>query len=346
MKTKATKKEKGKGKGGWKPFVSVCTPTFNRRPFIPMMLTCFRHQTYPLDRVEWIIVDDGTDPVEDLLLQATDLKANIRYFRVESKMTLGEKRNFMHTKAKGSIFVYMDDDDYYPPERIAHAVEMLQSHKDALCAGSSELYIYFKHIQQMYQAGPYGPNHATAGTFAFKARMLDDTRYEDTAALAEEKAFLKNYTIPFVQLDPLKTILVFSHIHNTFDKRKLLNTQHPQVFKPSTKTVDDFIQLPEEAAIKHFFLEEIDAALESYAPGFPDMKPDVLLQTKQLELERAKMMRNAQGQGQPAETFIQVNNPTTGETASLNAHQVVALLQRLQQENEMLRKALEQKADI
>ena len=29
------------------PFVSVCTPTFNRRPFIPSMIKCFNHQTYP-----------------------------------------------------------------------------------------------------------------------------------------------------------------------------------------------------------------------------------------------------------------------------------------------------------
>ena len=29
------------------PFVSVCTPTFNRRPFISAMIQCFNHQNYP-----------------------------------------------------------------------------------------------------------------------------------------------------------------------------------------------------------------------------------------------------------------------------------------------------------
>ena len=43
----------------------------------------------------------------------------------------------------------------------------------------------------MYQCGPYGPNHATAGTFAFKAQLLKETKYDDGAALAEEKSFLK-----------------------------------------------------------------------------------------------------------------------------------------------------------
>ena len=26
------------------PFVSICTPTFNRRPFIPFAIKCFNHQ--------------------------------------------------------------------------------------------------------------------------------------------------------------------------------------------------------------------------------------------------------------------------------------------------------------
>ncbi len=49
------------------PFVSICTPTFNRRPFIPTAIQCVRNQTYPREKLEWIIVDDGTDPIEDLL---------------------------------------------------------------------------------------------------------------------------------------------------------------------------------------------------------------------------------------------------------------------------------------
>ena len=46
--------------------------------------------------------------------------------------------------------------------------------------------------------------------------------------MAEENDFLKNYTIPLVQLDTMKTILVFAHDHNTFDKKKLLENQHPK----------------------------------------------------------------------------------------------------------------------
>ena len=287
------------------PFVSICTPTFNRRPFIKTMIQCFKNQTYPRIRMEWIIVDDGTDKIHDLIIDSGITQ--IRYFQVPEKMTLGAKRNYMHSLTKGSIIVYMDDDDYYPPERVSHAVDTLLNNPQALCAGSSELYIYFKHIKKMYQCGPYGPNHATAGTFAFRKELLTQTKYEEHAALAEEKAFLKNYTIPFVQLDPMKSILVFSHEHNTFDKRKLLDSPHPQYFKESDKTVDMFIHRQDENEIKQFFMDDIDRLLLTYAPGEPRMKPDVLLQIKQIELDREKMAQQQQPQqimmereGQPA----------------------------------------------
>jgi hypothetical protein len=103
--------------------------------------------------------------------------------------------------------------------------------------------------------------------------------------------FLKNYTIPFVQLDPMKTILVFSHNHNTFDKKKLLEMAHPDYMKESPKTVDMFIKEPFEKDIKKFFMEDIDEKLAKYEPGEPKMKPDVIEQTKKIEEERGKQMR-------------------------------------------------------
>lgn len=265
-----------------KPFVSICTPTFNRRPFIPFMIRCFESQTYPKDRMEWIIIDDGTDKIEDMV----SMIPQVKYYKFDKKMPLGKKRNLMHSKSSGDIIVYMDDDDYYPPERVEHAVERLMSNKKVLCAGSSEMYIYFKHISKMYQFGPYGPNHATAGTFAFKRELLNRTSYEDNACLAEEKHFLKDYTIPFIQLDPLKTILVFSHNHNTFDKKTLLNNMN-QMIKESNKTVDDFVK---ENDIKTFFLETIETELMKYEPGKIENKQDVLKQMNEMNKKRNEMV--------------------------------------------------------
>lgn len=267
------------------PYISICTPTFNRRPFFPIIIKCFLSQDYPLDCVEWIIIDDGFDKIGDLIENIPQVK----YFPFSEKMTLGKKRNLMHEKCKGDIIVYMDDDDYYPPNRISHAVETLQQNPSAMCAGSSEMYIYFKHISKMYKFGPYGPNHSTAATFAFRKELLNHTKYDDDACIAEEKTFLKNYSIPFVQLDPVKSILVFSHIHNSYDKKPMLEAPN-QYMNESLKTIDDFVK---DESVKQFFLHDIDGLLENYEPGNPIHKPDVkkqideLIQSRKDRLEKS-----------------------------------------------------------
>ena len=314
------------------PFVSVCTPTFNRRPFIENMFECFRNQTYPKHRIEWIIVDDGTDKIKDLV-EASDIP-QIRYFEVKDKMTLGAKRNYMHKFVRGSIIVYMDDDDYYPPERIEDAVTKLEANPQAMAAGSSEIYIYFKHIQKMYKCGPYNPNHATAGTFAFRTELLKMTRYEEEAAVAEERAFLKDYTIPFVQLDPMKAILVFSHNHNTFDKRKMLDNPHPDFFRECDKTVEMFIRKPSEKPIYDFFMRDIDGLLENYEPGEPKMKPDVLKQIKEIELKRDQMVKEEMAKMQ-ANGQIMLQQPGQPPLALTN-QQVVEMIQQQQQHTQQL----------
>jgi glycosyltransferase involved in cell wall biosynthesis len=258
-----------------KPLVSICTPTFNRRPFIPYLAKCIQQQTYPLDRVEWIVVDDGTDPVEDILSNIDFVK--VTYVRLLTKVPLGEKRNITHSHCTGDIFVYMDDDDYYPPERISHSVEALLANPDKLIAGTSMMNIYFKHNCKMYSFGPYGKDHATAATFSFRRELLDITQFEKDKAISEEKNFLKGYTIPIIQLDTTKTILVFSHIHNSFDKRILLEQvpleQNPFIKETSIKP-EDYIKDPE---LYSFYMERVNKELEMYDPGRIENKPDVLL---------------------------------------------------------------------
>ncbi len=312
------------------PFVSVCTPTFNRRPFINQMIRCFDNQTYPKDKIEWIIIDDGTDKIADLIKDHPQVK----YFSYEEKMPLGKKRNLMHKKSKGDIIVYMDDDDYYPPDRISHSVEMLLANPSALCAGTSEIYIYFKHINKIIQFGPYGPNHATAGTFAFRRELLKEHKYDDNAALAEEKAFLKNYTVPFIQLDPMKTILVFSHDHNTFDKRKLLESPHPKFVKESDKTVDMFIK---DESIRQFYIQDIEGLLADYEPGRPDMKPDVLKQIIEIE-ERRRKEAEAMASKMASQGNILIQQGE-GPPQLLNTQQTISILK---QQQEFIQKAQQQ----
>jgi glycosyltransferase involved in cell wall biosynthesis len=316
------------------PFVSVCTPTFNRRPFIPLAIKCFESQTYPRDKMEWIIVDDGTDKIEDLVAHLPYVK----YFKYDTKLSLGKKRNIINEKATGDIIVYMDDDDYYPVDRVSHAVETLKGSK-ALCAGSSCMYIYFKHINKMYKFGPYGPNHATAATFAFKRELLNLTKFSEDSCVAEERKFLKDYTIPFVQLDPMKSILVFSHTQNSFDKKELLKQMPSPHIHETHILPEDFVKDPE---MLQFFMQDIDTILDNYNPGKPENKPDVVRQLEELKRERVnqqqEMIRQQTEYQQTMNKLTMIANP---QIAQQKINEQTQTIQQLLSDNNKLREQVE-----
>jgi len=91
--------------------VSVVTPTYNRRMFIPTLIDIYKAQTFPKSEMEWIIIDDGRDKVEDLFTEASKTIPNIKYIRLDEKVRLGSKRNMLNKEASGAIIVAMDDDD-------------------------------------------------------------------------------------------------------------------------------------------------------------------------------------------------------------------------------------------
>ena len=180
-------------------------------------------------------------------------------------------------------------------------------------------------------SGPFGANHATAGTFAFKKELLNKHSYDDNAALAEEKHFLKNYTVPFVQLEPKKTILVFSHIHNTFDKKRLLDNPHPNYCKPSDKKVEDFVKSKE---LKEFFMN-VDDELEKYDFGKPMNKPEVLRQINKIAEERKKMVEEARKNNE-GKIIVEQN----GKQVVLNNEQIVEILKQQNQKIQELTKKI------
>jgi glycosyltransferase involved in cell wall biosynthesis len=208
-----------------RPFVSVLTPTYNRRRFIPHLIKCFKAQKYPQERMEWIIFDDGTDKVGDIFA-ASGLK-NVRYYSEDIKLNIGAKRNKLNEMAKGDIIVCMDDDDYYPPERVNHCVLKLQAQPQIKICGSSELLMYYSDNQTIYRIGPYHQNHATNGTMAYRREYFDTHKYDETVTHAEETSFLNKYSEPMIQLTPEKVMLVMSHSENTFDKKKLREQGNP-----------------------------------------------------------------------------------------------------------------------
>jgi glycosyltransferase involved in cell wall biosynthesis len=233
-----------------KPFVSVLTPTYNRRRFLPYMIECYKSQTYPKDKMEWIILDDGTDCVRDVFEGAL-IKGipNVRYIRLDEKILIGGKRNILNKEAKGEIIVAMDDDDFYHPDRVHHVVQKFIQNPQFELAGSSEIFMFYTDIQEIYKFGPYNKNHCTNGTMAYRRSYGKTHLYDETVTHAEERSFLDNYRNPMIQLDSRKVMLVISHSENTFDKKKMREQVNPFVSKTNFK-IRDFIR---SAPLRNFY---------------------------------------------------------------------------------------------
>ena len=89
-----------------------------------------RQQDYPLDQVEWNILTDTQEESEYLKETGqTKHKAGIRNQDIFSRRETAHrcKAESIHQFGDGEVFVNIDDDDYYMPNRISHAIDRLFS---------------------------------------------------------------------------------------------------------------------------------------------------------------------------------------------------------------------------
>jgi glycosyltransferase involved in cell wall biosynthesis len=109
--------------GAHQPVVSCVMPTGDRRRFIGRAIHYFLEQSYPAR--ELIVVDDGADPVGDLIPS----DPRVRYVRLRERTSIGTKRNLACAMAEGEVILQWDDDDWHGPDRIAHQVADIASQR-------------------------------------------------------------------------------------------------------------------------------------------------------------------------------------------------------------------------
>jgi glycosyltransferase involved in cell wall biosynthesis len=117
------------------PLVSCLMPTKNRRHFVPQAIVYYQRQDY--SNRELLILDDGDDPVGDLIPD----DPTIRYVRLDRPYRLGPKRNLACQLARGEILAHWDDDDWYAPWRLSHQVSGMQEQGVELSGSPRALFL-------------------------------------------------------------------------------------------------------------------------------------------------------------------------------------------------------------
>jgi glycosyltransferase involved in cell wall biosynthesis len=262
-----------------KPTVSIVTITqLKRFTCLEILKDIIESQTYK-NIIEWVIVEGSKD--EDIAASAeqlkqfkasSDLMIPIIYLEKLPGEKLGALRNKGNKACSGDITVVMDDDDYYPVNRVKHAVEQLQA-SSKLIAGCSAMYIYDYILEKLCKFKGFGENHSINSCFAWKKKYLEKHSHDESKESGEEPSFTNDFKEPMIQLDPEQTLVQSSHCHNTFNKREILTGGISKIAQSNSEVsrpVTDLIKEPFFTRYKSIFSIESKSKYDIvyFAGGF------------------------------------------------------------------------------
>lgn len=200
------------------PFISVITITRDRRAFIPLVKYGLIAQTYPAEKIEWIIVDDGKDQIKDLV---SDMK-NVVYVLSDEPMTIGAKRNLAVTYATHDILVCMDDDDVYPSNSLLSRVAHMLAEPKKECLFSTVIPCYDIHEKKSFMNVPPIKlpmcERVSEATLCFTWAFWEAGRFPDQQ-IAEGGGFIRGREQQCRELSPQDVIVSLIHKKNTSSRK-------------------------------------------------------------------------------------------------------------------------------
>jgi hypothetical protein len=200
------------------PKVSVITITRDRRAFIPLAKFCMVAQSYPEDKIEWVIVDDGIDQIKDLV---SDLP-NVKYILCDEPMTIGAKRNLAVEKASHDVLVMLDDDDIYPNNSVLTRVAHMLAAPAKDCLFSTTIPCYEIHDKKSFMNVP--PPHlpmsqrVSEATLCFTRAFWEARKFSDIQ-IAEGDAFVHGREHMCREVSPQDVIVSLIHKKNTSTRK-------------------------------------------------------------------------------------------------------------------------------
>lgn len=201
------------------PDVSIITITKDRRIFMPLAKYSYMIQSYPEDKMEWVIVDDGDDSIEDTLIGVP----NVKYVRCEQGMTISQKRNLGVQNAMYDIVAFMDDDDVYPNNSVLQRVAMLLKEPTKQCGFCTTIPCYditkyssFMNIPPMTL--PMSERVSEA-TLIFTKKFWEELPFDDTVHIGEGNAFIHGREQMCREISPQEVIVSLVHPKNTSSRK-------------------------------------------------------------------------------------------------------------------------------
>jgi hypothetical protein len=211
------------------PPITILTLMHNRRKFFDLACHNILMSDYPKEKIQWIIVEDSTDPAEDasdliVPVQQQTTRFQIVYIPLAKKTPIGEKRNLGIQKATADIILLMDDDDHYPATSFRRRVAWLLKHpwKPTIAAATTiACYDLVKGISAVNTPPlqlPFGQRVSEA-TLTFYKSVWEERGFPSDVQVGEGEGFLTGRESSCLELPPQQCIVAFSHGKNVSSRR-------------------------------------------------------------------------------------------------------------------------------
>ena len=201
------------------PDVSIITITKDRRKFMPLAKYSYMIQSYPEDKLEWVIVDDGDDPIEDTLIGVP----NVKYVKCDRKMTISEKRNLGVENAMYDVIAMMDDDDVYPNNSILQRTAMMLKEPIKECAFCTTIPCYDMTKYASFMNVPPltlpQSKRVSEATLIFTKKFWEEKKFEDKVQIGEADTFIHGREQMCRELSPQEVIVSLVHPLNTSSRK-------------------------------------------------------------------------------------------------------------------------------
>ena len=196
------------------PMISVITITRDRRAFIPLVKYGLIAQTYPAEKIEWVIVDDGKDQIKDLVSELS----NVKYVLSDEPLTIGAKRNLAVASASHDIIVTMDDDDVYPSNSLLSRVAHMLAEPRKECLFSTVIPCYNIHEKKSFMNVPPIKlamcERVSEATLCFTKAFWQAGQFPDKQ-IAEGGGFVRGREQQCREMSPQDIIVSLVHKKNT-----------------------------------------------------------------------------------------------------------------------------------
>src|SRR5690554_5552712 len=112
------------------PFCSIIIPALNEEEHLPSCLASLNAQSYPRDRFEIIVVDNGSsDDTHNIARRLSD------HVFLKPDVNVGGVRNFGAEKSKGDILIFTDADCLFHPRWLEDGALNIKSEPDTVFGG-------------------------------------------------------------------------------------------------------------------------------------------------------------------------------------------------------------------